>query len=447
MKTLTFFAFAILTILILRHKHLSAQVQIDMDVTPVDLTEHFIGPGIFVFDNVVFQGANVSRGLFSGADSTLLGTESGIFLTSGTGFFIPGPNLSGIMGSNNGMPGSAVLNSIANLTTYDAAVLEFDFVPVNDTLRFNYSFGSEEYNEQVGMSYYDVCAAFLTGPNPGGGYYTNKNFMTVPGTVSTHVSINSINNGYATFGIVPTGPCTNCWFFQDNTGGADLEYDGFTTKLTAWILVVPMETYHIMLGVADVGGNDKDSGIFPEEHSLFSPGPAEFTSFNFYTELNPALPWDVTGVINDQSVYLEVPANVDVSNLIASYTDEGAYVSVDGEIQASGVTPNDFTDTLIYHLQGHETKDWTVVVELVTDISEFNFSKVTISPNPAKGKIVMKNINGINIKICDSQGKVLIEVKSSENNHTFISRDLTPGIYFVELEKDGFRETRKQIVN
>jgi len=60
------------------------------------------------------------------------------------------------MGSNNGAPGNALLNSIATQTTFDAAILEFDVAPVNDTLKFNYTFGSEEYNEQVGWSYNDV---------------------------------------------------------------------------------------------------------------------------------------------------------------------------------------------------------------------------------------------------------------------------------------------------
>jgi hypothetical protein len=447
MKTLNFFLLAILTILFLQQNNISAQVQINMDVTPLEIAEHFIGPGIFAFDNVTFQGPWVSKGLFSGADSTLLGTESGFFLTSGTGFFIPGPNLSGITGSNNGAPGSAVLNSIATQTTFDAAVLEFDIMPVNDTLKFNYSFGSEEYNEQVGMSYYDVCGAFISGPNPAGGFYTNKNIMTVPGTTNTNVSINSINNGNAPAGVIPTGPCTNCWYFLDNTGGLDMEYDGFTTKLLCRISVIPFEEYHIFLGVADVGGGGKDSGIFIEEHSLFSPGAAEFTSFNFYADINPALPWDVTGIINDSSVYLEVPADVDVSNLIASYTESGAYVSLNGVTQTSGATANDFTDTLIYQLQSHEIKDWTVIVELVTDVPEVYFDRVIISPNPAKGKIVLKHINGINIKICDSQGKAVTEVKSLENFSTLVSGELSPGIYFIELEKDGYKQTRKVIVN
>ncbi|PJF33841.1 MAG: hypothetical protein CUN57_01095, partial [Phototrophicales bacterium] len=77
--------------------------------------------------------------------------------------------------------------------------------------------------------------------------------------------------GYAPGGVVPTGPCTNCQYYNDNTGGLTLEYDGFTTVLVAWLLVVPCETYHIKLGVADAGDGIYDSGVFIEENSFESP--------------------------------------------------------------------------------------------------------------------------------------------------------------------------------
>lgn len=447
MKTSSLLVLAASAVLFLRPTISPAQVQINMDATPVEMVENFFGPGILFYDNVTFQGVNVSRGFFSNADSTLLGMESGVFLTSGTGFFIPGPNLSGSTGSANGAPGHPVLNSIALATTYDAAVLEFDFLPVNDTIKFNYSFGSEEYNEHVGLSYYDVCGAFITGPNPAGGFYTNKNIMKVPGTTNTNVSINSINNGYAPAGVIPTGPCTNCWFFQDNTGGMELEYDGFTTKLICWILVLPYNDYHILLGIADVFGPGYDSGLFLEDHSLFSPGPAQFTSFNFFTELNPELPWDVTGVLGNQSVTLEVPANVDVSNLVASYTETGAYVSVEGVNQTSGVTPNDFTDTVVYQLHGYEIKDWQVIVELVTETDAPDFEKVVIKPNPLKGTIEIGNAGGMNIRIFDMRGITLITYQCHDSRISLPAGDLKPGIYFAGLEKNGRRQTRKIVIN
>ena len=201
------------------------------------MVENIVGEGI-IYDNVTFTGANASRGIFNNGQSTNLGIASGIFLTSGAGYVIPGPNTSTSAGANNGTPGDPTLNSITTSTTYDAAVLQFDFIPESDTLRFKYVFGSEEYNEWVGSSFNDVFGYFVTGPNPMGGQYSNKNIALVPGT-NTSVKINSINNGYSPGGVVPTGPCMNCQYYDDNTGGLTLEYDGFTVVLVAFLVVVP----------------------------------------------------------------------------------------------------------------------------------------------------------------------------------------------------------------
>ena len=54
----------------------------------------------------------------------------------------------------------------------------------------------------------------------------------------------------------------NCEYYADNTGGLTLEYDGLTTVLTGWLLVVPCEEYHIIIGIADCGDGIYDAGVF-----------------------------------------------------------------------------------------------------------------------------------------------------------------------------------------
>jgi hypothetical protein len=202
-----------------------------------------------------------------------------------------------------------------------------------------------------------------------------------------------------------------------------------------------------MIGLADVGGYNKDSGLFLKDHSLFSPGPAEFTSYSFLTELNPGLPWDVAGTISGQSVTLEVPANVDVSNLIATYTESGAYVSVNGIMQTSGVTANDFTDTVVYQLEGHDLKEWLIIAELVTGWNDVNFEKVVIAPNPAGGTFEIRNAEGFNARLADVRGVEIMRLLNPQNRSIIRIGNLAPGIYFIELEKNGLREIRKIMVN
>ncbi|MEZ5148253.1 MAG: choice-of-anchor L domain-containing protein [Bacteroidales bacterium] len=61
------------------------------------------------------------------------------------------------------MNGHPLLNSITTSTTYDASVLEFDFVPETDTIRFKYVFGSDQYSEWVSSTFNDVFGAFIAG--------------------------------------------------------------------------------------------------------------------------------------------------------------------------------------------------------------------------------------------------------------------------------------------
>jgi len=270
-KNLILFQVILLSILTFNCR-LNAQINIfpGPDVTPYDMVECIVGEGV-TFDNVTFQGADVSRGIFTNGSATNLGIESGIFLTSGAGYIIPGPNSSYMATVNNSMPGHPSLNGITTYPTYDAAVLEFDFVPESDTLRFKYVFGSEEYDEWVDTPFNDVFGYFVSGPDPMGGFYSDKNIAIIPGTVNTSVCINNVNNGYSFPGVVPTGPCMNCQYYSANTYGVTLEYDGFTVVLIAWVQVVPCETYHIKIGVADAGDAIYDSGVFIEENSFESP--------------------------------------------------------------------------------------------------------------------------------------------------------------------------------
>ncbi len=252
---------------------LFAQIGIQSGVDPEAMVENIVGDGV-VFENVTYQGANLARGTFSNGGTTNLGIESGVFLTSGAGYIIPGPNGPGSCsaGSGNGMPGDATLTALAGVSTYDAAVLEFDFIPESDTLRFKYVFGSEEYNEWVGSTFNDVFGFFVSGPNPDGGVYANKNVAIVPGTdPEVPIAINNVNNGYAGCDVDPTGPGSYPEFYSDNTGGLTLEYDGFTAVLTAFIKVVACETYHIKMAVGDAGDGIYDTGIFLEENSFESP--------------------------------------------------------------------------------------------------------------------------------------------------------------------------------
>lgn len=248
--------------------HSSGQISVSQTGTVAQWVQNvLIGPGISV-SNVSYTGDPLSIGTFTtGTNATNLGFPAGIIMTSGKASNAIGPNNTGSVSYNSLGGSDANLAASINTTTSnvkDACVLEFDFVPVSDTVKFRYVFGSDEYAEFVGSSYNDVFGFFISGLNPYGGFYTNVNIAKIPNT-STPVSINNVNNGTTN-----TGPCMNCAYYTNNTGGQWIQYDGMTVVLTAWIKVIPCFTYHIKLAIADVGDEAYDSGVFLEANSFMS---------------------------------------------------------------------------------------------------------------------------------------------------------------------------------
>ena len=226
--------------------------------------------------NITFTGNYRTSGTFDGS-GTVIGLDDGVILTTGRAITAQGPDNDDNAGSGNNGPGDADLTVIASAATEDATVLEFDFIPSNDTLRFNYIFASEEYPEYVNGGYNDAFGFFVSGPgivgpfsSPGAFPGGSINVALIPGT-TTPVTIDNVNNGQSA-NEPATGPCTNCAYFVDNSSGPATQYDGYTTVLTAEFVVVPCQTYHIKLAVADAGDDALDSGVFLEGGSFSAGG-------------------------------------------------------------------------------------------------------------------------------------------------------------------------------
>jgi len=287
-KTKPIFSIIFVTIfLFFFGKVATAQLVIDQTLTPQQLVQQIlVGSGVTV-SNVTYTG-NLGNaiGSFENGETTNLGLSSGIVLSSGNVAQIPGiagtqtnPN---IITTGNGTLGDTDLNHLLPPpplgqdpdTTRDASTLEFDFIPQSDTLTFRYVFGSEEYPNFVNQ-FNDIFAFFISGPNPNGTPYEKENIALIPGT-NLPVSIDNVNNGTSN-----AGPCVNCEYYINNWGGLTIAFNGFTTVLTAEVVVIPCSTYHMKLSIADVNDGAYDSGVFLEANSFSATGLSintEFTS-------------------------------------------------------------------------------------------------------------------------------------------------------------------------
>lgn len=248
--------------------------------TPENLiTNIFLGDGVEVLD-VTFEGNAQSVGFFSNADDEI-GIGRGLVMTTGraTSQGGVGVDQNGNVQSSSAMGTTFTDPDLLDITggvgINDAVRYTITFVPIADTLRFNYVFGSEEYPEYACSDFNDVFGFFISGPGINGPYSNNaENIALIPGS-NLPVTINNVNPGQ----VGANGTLANCQppsgsldfsdFYVPNTGTANQPvFDGFTTVLEAQAVVQPCSTYTIKLIVADVSDSGWDSGVFLQAKSF-----------------------------------------------------------------------------------------------------------------------------------------------------------------------------------
>ncbi|HCN83219.1 MAG TPA: hypothetical protein DIT07_06285 [Sphingobacteriaceae bacterium] len=298
--------------------------------------KNFSGQGIVVA-NVKLTGSKQAVGAFSSSPNVLQ-IPKGLVLSTGYASGVSGPNTrynqTKTFGDMKNPETDADISKLTNAKLYDISILEFDFVPLGNSLEFNYQFGSDEYPEWVGNIYNDIFAFFISDGT------STRNMALIPGK-SIPVSINTINsqtesnlfldnNVFSkviikrqTHVVSKTRPKSfpgKIWqgiksVFTPKTPAAqdiemirpdaellkkinqglyrNLQYDGITKKLVAQAYVEPYKKYHLKIIIADVSDNMYDSGVFIEDRSLtakrdtLQPG---FIDYPDYSKLiNPRL--------------------------------------------------------------------------------------------------------------------------------------------------------------
>ena len=293
----------------------SAQLTVNNGLTAVQLAQILAGPNITINSATLTGGATAS-GSFDGTSSNI-GMTGGVILSNGDVADAPGPNNSNGGNANLGQPGTAQMDSMAGAISFDAITLEFSFNVQSDFIQFQYIFASEEYPEYAppnSSSFNDVFAFFISGP----GIIGEENIALVPGT-SSSVSINNIN------------AVTNNQYYFDNAGGATVQYDAWTTILTAERQnLVPCQEYTMKLVLADAGDADWSSAVFLLENS-FIQGVVDVN----------------TQTVNADNIALEgcIPAQFNFSLDLASATDTEINYQVGGS--ATNGIDYQFIDTLV----------------------------------------------------------------------------------------------------
>lgn len=210
-------------------------------------------------NSVVLKG--ITGTFSSGMDA--FGMDEGVILSNASFSEIEGSNTSTAKGDDVNGAGDVDVQALTGINSFDAASIEFSFIPKTNQISFQYVFASEEYCDKVGDFFSDGMGVYINGEAVSGPFSNNrKNMAIVPGTANDPILINSINyytNNQLYISNIPSNQSQQ-GFGCDPSEVASTPYapdltqfDGFTTVLTATQTVVPGATYNIKFVVADIG--------------------------------------------------------------------------------------------------------------------------------------------------------------------------------------------------
>jgi gliding motility-associated-like protein len=244
--------------------------------SPLQLIENvLINSGCASVSNVSVSGGNFASGENSwgyfNANGSTFPFAQGIVLSTGKIIDTQGPN-SFISDDGGGMGwiGDSDLNQALGLNnTFNATILEFDFIPLGTQISFDYIFSSEQYltNPNPNQCSFTDGFAFLLKETSSTTY---TNLAVIPNT-TIPVRVNTVR------GSGTICPAENEQYFDAfNPEEHPTNFNGQTKVLTAQSAVIPGRQYHIKLVIADEGNYRYDSAIF-----------LKGSSFNFGVDLGP----------------------------------------------------------------------------------------------------------------------------------------------------------------
>lgn len=341
------------------------ELTINTNATAMQMAEEIFGPGVTVVD-ADYDGDNRAAGIWTGGDNIAPGltpSDTGVILSTGRVRDITNrsgdPNQNSNTSTNTrGDNNNPDLNALAGANTYDASILDVDFIPDTDLISMQFTFASEEYPEYVGSIFNDVV-----------GVWINGEFVESPIFEVTQIS--NLNAD------------ANETLYVDNTGDAyNTEMDGFTVTLRVLIPVNAGEVNSIRIAIADVGDSSYDSAVLIAGDSL----QGEFIAFD-----------DQATVFEGQTAVVDVLAN-DMAGVMMITQVNGQDITVGGSItlnsghvvtllpdgNLSVVPPGSQTG-----LTGPEEINFTYTAVDADGITDTAFVTITAIPCFARGTMIL----------------------------------------------------------
>lgn len=444
-------------------------------------------------------------GHFNGAACNV-GLPSGVFLCTNLAMqHIPGPN-DRLEPAGGGFPfiqspdldlcqltGDPNCQLTGGTNIYSKAVLDFDFVALNDLVSFRYVFSSEEYERWVCTQYNDAFGWFVRGPGISGPFTGNAmNIAFIPGSLSA-VCINAVNSGNTTANangplLSPFQFCEAAdpnwlsntpyyrynggWFSGDmgpqteppyNSDPYYIQHNGLTVVLTASVAVQIGETYHMKMALGNVADWRYPSAVFIEQQSFRA-------SDRFTLTVDAGANVDLSGAtpVLHQSGTEQVTMRI--NRWGAFYLDEDVQISVQGDAVAgvdyepalptsvhfnqldSAVTinltfpvepevPSDLV--VVFTTADGKVQEFPLIIEeeLTTGLLEPAVAALGLFPNPAENNVQVALPAGMqgpaHLELRDLAGRVVLQQQFSSTTAILDLQHLPTGLYALTATAPG----------
>lgn len=221
-----------------------AELTYNTAATALQMANSIFGSGVTVVgasytgdsrSSAIYSNGQLAPGVVPSTTGVILSTGRAVDFTQSNG----DPNRSTQTSTDtNGQNNNAQFNALAGANTFDASILDVDFIPTGNVMTIRFVFASEEYPEYSSSQFNDSVGVWINGVN-------------VPlGVGSGATSVTNVNQNL------------NTNLFQNNTGDQfNTEMDGFTLTLSMTIPVNPGVVNSIRIGIADVSDASYDSNL------------------------------------------------------------------------------------------------------------------------------------------------------------------------------------------
>ncbi len=265
------------------------------------------------------------------------------------------------------------------------------------------------------------------------------------------------------YGTIPVGTDIIDFSFAEQTGPATIGYAEYTVGIevvhgTDVTALTPTITVSVGSQISPTGVQNftdpftytvTDADEITTQDWVVTVTVAEltetdFAEFSFAQQTGPATIDTATHIVS-----VEVDYGTDVTALALTFTlSEGASASVAGVPQVSGVTVNDFTDSVTYTItagDGLTTQDWVVTVSVAVSVENIVAKGISVYPNPCNGVININVNENYKLEVIDITGRI-IDTKVLKNNNNNTVNISNQGIYFLRFSNENNTVIKRVIV-